>query len=209
MVGNVVNTTIKHHPEVLHFLPEGVKDFNSFFEEIVSNAYLYGRDWIQNNVRQALSIGENNITNTKIEKQILEVWDRAYNLWLIRNVNDTGLIRTDRMPYNWNKLFDALKTLNFTLCLKILKENIDIILSVIDSVWTVLKGNISLLLSATTAVFSLLLGGGTALMNFFLNLASNLQAVRKLIYFCCRLSSSLLYFTCYALVMNNINQSSW
>lgn len=164
-MGNVVNKTIAGSHELV---PESLHDVQNMLDEVVKNAYTYGRSYIKNTIRSALNI-EGNVTNTKIvEKQILEIWDRAYHLWLIRNSNQTDAV-PDKRPYDFDKLVNAFKTLDFALCFKILKENIDTIVSIFDSVWIVLKGNISLLFNAIAALLSTLLGGGTALLNLWLN----------------------------------------
>ena len=141
-------------------------------DEMVKNGYEYGRQYIKNSVQNALNV-DGNVTKTIIvEKQILEIWDRAYHLWLIRNSNDTGM--PQKGPYDYAKLWNAFKSLDFYLGFNILKENIDILISVLDSLWLVLKGNVSLLFSAIAAVFSILLGGGLGLMNLGLSFVSTL-----------------------------------
>lgn len=50
-----------------------------------------------------------------------------------------------------------------------LKENVETLLSLLDSVWALLKGNFSLVFQFFFTAFSILLGGGTAVLNFLLN----------------------------------------
>lgn len=50
-----------------------------------------------------------------------------------------------------------------------LKDNVETLLSLLDSVWALLKGNFSLVFHFFFAVFSILLGGGSAVLNFLLN----------------------------------------
>lgn len=45
-------------------------------------------------------------------------------------------------------------------------------MSLLDSIWVILKGNISLVLGSVSAFISVLLGGGTAVLNFILNMVS-------------------------------------
>jgi hypothetical protein len=171
-MSNVVNKTIGDNPELTQLLPESFKGVHGVLDEVIKNGYEYGREYIKETIRNALNV-DGNVTKTKVvEKQILEIWDRAYNLWLLRNSNETDSF-PKKGPYDFDKLYNALKTLNFALCFNIVKENIDTLVSVFDSVWLLLKGNFTLLFSAIAAVFSSLLGGGTALLNFFLNFVSN------------------------------------
>lgn len=52
------------------------------------------------------------------------------------------------------------------------RENVETLLSVLDSIWLILKGNISLAFESFTALVAILFGGGTAVINFFVNLVS-------------------------------------
>lgn len=44
VVGNVVNNTIVSNPELKQLIPEGFSELD-FFDEMIGNAYLYGRKW--------------------------------------------------------------------------------------------------------------------------------------------------------------------
>lgn len=137
----MVNTTIARNPELSQMFPEGLYE-HGLLDDMIGNAYLYGRKWLKNTVRHVLQgdvnkDSENANATRAIEKQLLEVWDRIYHLWLVRNTNDSDyefaspLVKSARdiKPYNWNKLVDALKTLNLTLCFNMVKENIDTLIS--------------------------------------------------------------------------------
>jgi hypothetical protein len=50
------------------------------------------------------------------------------------------------------------------------KENVETLMSVLDSVWSILKGNLSLAFYSFTALIGILFGGGTAVLNFILNM---------------------------------------
>ncbi|RWS04421.1 transmembrane protein 245-like protein [Dinothrombium tinctorium] len=175
LTGNLVNSTVVNNPELSQLFPGNFIE-KTMIDEMIGNAYHYGRNWIKNNV---YIIGDENSANASraVEKQILEVWDRAYHLWLNRSENLTRdefarkLMRSNSFEaYQWDKLFTALKSLNFALCFNVLKENLDIIISVFDSVWSLLKGNINLLLTVTTAILTLLFNGSSAILNAFLSL---------------------------------------
>ena len=53
-----------------------------------------------------------------------------------------------------------------------MQDNLDTVLSVLDSSWTILRGNVTMLLSVVTQLVSVLLGGGFAVLNSLLNLVS-------------------------------------
>jgi len=172
MMSNVFNRTIGDNQELAQLLPESFQGVHGMLDEVIRNGYEYGREYIKNTIRNALNVDGNVTKTVVVEKQILEIWDRAYHLWLVRNANETDSF-PKKGPYDFDKLYNALKTLDFTLCFNIVKENIDTVISVFDSVWILLKGNVSLLFSAIAAVFSSLLGGGTALMNLCLSFVSD------------------------------------
>lgn len=50
------------------------------------------------------------------------------------------------------------------------KENVETLMSVLDSVWSILKGNLSLAFYSFTALIGIVFGGGTAVLNFILNM---------------------------------------
>lgn len=188
LVSNVVNSTIVNNPELSGlFGGQDIYGSNStLIDEMVGNAYLYGRKWLKKTVRHVLNVGSDESAvnaSMAIERQLLEVLDRSYQMWLVRDSNSSSmelnrsLIRPkyiNNEDYNYDKLLAALKTLDFALVIHVIKENIDTVLSVLESVWMVLKGNLTLLFSALTALFSLLLSGSSALLNGCLNFVSNL-----------------------------------
>lgn len=52
------------------------------------------------------------------------------------------------------------------------KENIGILMSVLDSVWSIVKGNMSIVLSILTELLYIVLMSGSAVLNFTLSTVS-------------------------------------
>lgn len=52
------------------------------------------------------------------------------------------------------------------------KQNIGTLMSLLESIWSIVKGNISLILGSFSTFLSVILGGGTAVLNFILNVVS-------------------------------------
>lgn len=170
-----VNAILNNNPDLKSLLPDGLTTVQSIFDGAVKNTYEHGREWIRKSTRQLLNNAAMDDFNTTqssiIEKQMVEFWDRAYVLWLNGTSNvDTDLKVAHHKPYDWNRLFDALQSLNFTLCSQIFQQNWDTLISVTESVMKVLKGNISLVLGMLTATVSLVIFGGNVLMNFIIDL---------------------------------------
>jgi len=54
------------------------------------------------------------------------------------------------------------------------KENIGILVSVLDSVWSIVKGNMSVILTVFTELFYIVLMSGSAVLNFVLSTVCNM-----------------------------------
>lgn len=63
-----------------------------------------------------------------LEKQILEIFDRVYELWHSRNSNSSS--PDLHHVASFDSLLDGLKTLNMDLIVNFVKENIGTLLSV-------------------------------------------------------------------------------
>ncbi|XP_064472316.1 transmembrane protein 245-like isoform X2 [Ornithodoros turicata] len=167
VTSGIINRTVVHNPELQQLLPETMQGVQGALDSMLGDAYLYGRDWISATVRRAID-DEDAARAAVVEKQMLELWDRVYHLWVARN----STIDPSVLPHapSWDTLLDALKTLDLGLLANFAHENLGTFMSVFDSIWALLKGNISVVLSVLTATFSLLFGGGTAVLNFVINL---------------------------------------
>jgi len=183
--GNIVNTTLTNHPEFSSLFSDNNSSSAdmTFLDEMIGNAYFYGRKWLKKTIRSVLNVGQDEASvnaSVAVEKQLLEVWDRSYQIWLSKDrSNDTDELSTGFMKakhmhpsqggYDWDTLSDALKTLNFGLCFNVLKENVDTVFSILESLWMIVKGNLSIMFSILTAITSVLLTGSSALLNGALN----------------------------------------
>jgi len=174
------NAALTNNPDLKALLPSGLTGVHSLLDGAVKNTYQHGREWIRKSTRQLLNNAAMDQFNTTqsslIEKQMVEFWDRAYVLWLNNRANGTSRLDANiggvHNPYDWDRLFDALQSLDFSLCAQIFKQNWDTLVSVMDSVMTVLKGNLSLVLGIVTAIISIVINGGNVIMNFIIDLVS-------------------------------------
>ena len=170
-----INSTLANDKEFGQMLPKNLIN-NNIAQEMLTKGYLHGREWLQTTIRTTFG-GENPDSNVTIivEKQMLEVWDRIYHVWLAKHEKNCsaeemhGPMRQFEV-YNWEKLFSALKSLNLKLCFDLIKENFDIIFSIFESIWSVLKGNLKLMISILWSILSVLFTGSTALLNVSLSL---------------------------------------
>lgn len=177
------NSILNNNPDLKALLPDGLTGVHSLLDGAVKNTYQHGREWIRKSTRQLLNNAAmddfNTTQSSMIEKQMVEFWDRAYGLWLDNRSNSTTTkihldthLEGGHRPYDWDRLFTALQSLDLALCWQIFKQNWDMLVSVSDSVIKVLKGNISLVLEMLTATVSLVIVGGNVLLNFIIDLVS-------------------------------------
>lgn len=63
------------------------------------------------------------------------------------------------------------------------KENIGILMSVLDSVWSIVRGNMSIILTIFTELFYVVLMSGSAVLNFVLSTVCNVSLEASLLRF--------------------------
>ncbi|XP_070393250.1 transmembrane protein 245 isoform X6 [Dermacentor albipictus] len=173
VTSSLINHTVVNSPELQQLLPESLRNAQGAFDSMLGDAYLYGRQWISGAVRRALDDADES-HKLEVERQTLELWDRAYHLWVARNASDDPTLHHGP---SWDALTDSLRNLDFSLFTSFVRDNIGTLMSVFESIWSLLKGNISVVLSLLTTTISILFGGGTAVLNFVLNFVVFLTAL--------------------------------
>ncbi|KAL3214865.1 hypothetical protein MRX96_051408 [Rhipicephalus microplus] len=177
VTSSLINHTVVNSPELQELLPESLRNAQGAFDSMLGDAYLYGRQWISGAVRRALDDADES-HKLEVERQTLELWDRAYHLWVARNATDDPTLHHGP---SWDALTDSLRNLDFSLFTSFIRDNIGTLMSVFESIWNLLKGNISVVLSLVTTTISILFGGGTAVLNFVLNFVVFMTALYYLL----------------------------
>ncbi|KYM90363.1 Transmembrane protein C9orf5 [Atta colombica] len=147
VTGEILNSTLMSNPDI-DWVPE---KWEESVNSVLDNIYTYGRSAISDGIRSLVK----DLEPTKaeqMEKKVLELWDRLYQAWMMSNM-DPNLV----------DLFNMTSIQNFA------KENIGILTSVFDSVWSIVKGNISVILTIFTELFYIVLMSGSAVLNFVLS----------------------------------------
>ncbi|XP_065582447.1 transmembrane protein 245-like [Artemia franciscana] len=171
VTAGLANSTLAQYPVAQNMLP---KDLNSMMEQVVNNAYSYGREGLVTVIRG--TVNESNANTEQLEMQVLELWDRVYrslasykgnSITYDDNHNSSALLSS------FGTILENLKKtselLNVTLLVDFAKQNFGTLMSVVDSLWSVAKANVQVVFNIWRMLITVIAGGGTAIQNFIIN----------------------------------------
>ncbi|OQR75866.1 transmembrane protein-like [Tropilaelaps mercedesae] len=167
ITSGVINRTVVHNPELQQLVPDTIRNLQDALDSMIGDAYTYGKDWIRGSLRRLLD-DKDPMKAEALEAEIVDLWDRVYQMWMQKNATELDGSKALAKP-SWNTLLDGLKSLDVSAITNFVKDNLDTLQTVIDSLWVILKGNVTIFISVFTAILSVVFGGGTAVLNFVIN----------------------------------------
>ncbi|XP_018335712.1 transmembrane protein 245 isoform X2 [Agrilus planipennis] len=169
MTSNVINQTVVHNPELQQLLPPS---FDETVDSILDNAYQYGREGLSKAVKGMMA-DVDSAKSAKLENQVLELWDRIYQRWMTSDVKNGPVVSDEAVMTTWEAFYNDIKKspeiFNVNGLTEFVKQNIGTVKSLLESLWSIVISNVSLILGSFSTFMSIVLGGGTAVLNFILN----------------------------------------
>lgn len=173
VTGEIVNSSLVNNPDI-DWVPE---QWEESVNSVLDNAYTYGRSAISDGVKSLVK----NLEPAKaelMEKKVLELWDRFYQAWMMSSENPNFIgptVDMDAAYSVWESFKESFgktpfQLFNMTSIQNFAKENVGILMSVLDSIWSIVKGNMSVIIGIVTELLYIVLISGSAVLNFTLSM---------------------------------------
>ncbi|KAE9554300.1 hypothetical protein FO519_002471 [Halicephalobus sp. NKZ332] len=163
---------VSNNPEwlkyVVNYTDSQLKEHN--IDDYVEQAYQQGRTWLASNVR-SLANPKDGPRADELEDQAMLLIDQFYKLWEERNLQTNNA--SAKALSNTGDLMDHISHITNLRFLQkeltaIVKDNIDTVLSIAQSLWAVVIVNISALSTIVFAILGFVFSFGFDMMNLFI-----------------------------------------
>ncbi|GMT19079.1 hypothetical protein PFISCL1PPCAC_10376, partial [Pristionchus fissidentatus] len=165
----------------LNYTEGRLEEQNIDIDDYVEQGYVQARTWLGSRVRSLADEGDVKRADD-LEKQVMQMVDNIYRMWEERNAANSGS-SVGREDGDWlSQVRGAtdVKAMKEEIT-KIVQDNVDTLMNIAQSVWTVVMLNVSLLTSLLLSFTSLILSFGMELLNIIIGLVVFLTMVYYLL----------------------------
>ncbi|CAD6185635.1 unnamed protein product [Caenorhabditis auriculariae] len=182
LTSNVVSSRPDWLGAAMNYTEDQLEDHDIDIDAYVQQAYEQGRAWLASNVRN-LSNGKDSKRADMLENQVKQIVDNLYHLWEQRNVVTKNASTTDIARAGW---MTQLKSVTDLAALKeeltlIVKDNLDTLMGVAQSVGAILAANLTFFSSILAAFAGIILGFGLDIVNLLIEIIVFLTMVYYLL----------------------------
>ncbi|GMR42174.1 hypothetical protein PMAYCL1PPCAC_12369, partial [Pristionchus mayeri] len=165
----------------LNYTEDRLEEQNIDIDDYVEQGYVQARSWLGSRVRSLADEGDVKRAD-ELEKQVMLMVDNIYRMWEERNAAATGS-SIEREGKDWLSQVKGATDVSAMKeeITKIVQENVDTVMNIAHSVWTVVMLNVSLLTSLLLSFTSLILSFGMELLNMVIGLVVFLTMVYYLL----------------------------
>ncbi|CAI58660.1 Transmembrane protein 245 [Caenorhabditis elegans] len=181
LTSNVVNSRPDWLAAAMDYTEDQLEENNIDIDDYVQQAYEQGRTWLASNVR-SLANAKDTKRADMLEEQVKQVVDKLYNMWEERNNNFTVAVNQEPRGDVWTQLKGVtdLTALKDELTL-IVKENLDTLMGIAQSIGAILAVNVSIFSSLLVSLAGIILSFGMDLLNTFIEMIVFLTMVYYLL----------------------------
>lgn len=154
---------------------------NSSMEGVVDEAFTYGRNWISTTLRDTLE-GTNPAVMEELEEKVLELWDRSYQYWILKQDPSIGpKISSSAITSSFGEILETVyhsrDVFNLSSMEIFVRNNMGTLTSILEHVWSLFQGNMLILVDAVLGLMRVLLHSSSGVINFLFGIIIYLTAL--------------------------------
>jgi predicted PurR-regulated permease PerM len=182
---DVVSTNPQWLKNARNYTEEQLNEHNVDIDNYVEKAYQQGREWLASNIRR-LADPKDDVRADELEDQAKFIIDNLYRIWEEKLSFAHSLNASSQAIVTQSDWVDHLTTPTNLESLKgeitnIISSNIDTVLSIAQSLWSVVLLNVSLISTVLGSFLGIVLAFGFELLSFFIEIIVFLSVVYYLL----------------------------